>query len=905
MSAQLYALGRWCYRNSWKVIGLWMALLALVGTSGALLMGDFDDEFRIPGSSSQEALDKLRMTFPEGAALSATAIVIAPKGTNINDLQSDVEAHLNEFEDLGTVDSVTSPWNEMVKGLINDDNTAAIAQLTLDVADNPTTEQLQSITDASKRLQAKLPAGSQVHMGGAAFNIELPSISVTEGAGLLVALVVLTVVLGSLVAAGLPILTAIIGVAISMSILLLITSFAAINSVTPLLAVMLGLAVGIDYALFVLYRHRDQLRDGMEPEESTGRAVGTAGSAVIFAGLTVFIALLGLGVAGIPFLTTMGVFAALTVAFAVVIAITLLPAFMGLLGERMRPKVRISRKAKKAAAHEQLADDDEVVPEPKKRGGPFAWWVGITTKHPVVTIVVVVLGLGALSVPTMDLELSLPNSGQHEAGAQDRIAYDLIDEYFGPGFNGPLIITADIIGSTDPLGLMSSLKSDIEKIDGVASVPLATPNQNADTGLIQIIPTTASDDPATAELVERLRDKTVEWEDRYGVSTAVTGFTAVQIDVTDKLAGALLPFGVLVVGLSLVLLAAVFRSVAVPIKATVGYLFSVGAAFGATALVFNDGFLKELINLDRPMPVISFLPILVMGILFGLAMDYEVFLVSRMREEYVHGKSAINAIRDGFVASGPVVVAAAIIMFSVFAFFVPEGMGPIKQIAFALAVGVAVDAFLVRMTLVPAVMALLGDRAWWLPKWLDRILPTFDVEGEVLTKKLEMANWPGTDDIVHAEGLAVEGIVNPIDLSVPAGAVVGIVGPLGARTGAAMALTGRLETTSGRARVAGELLPQAASTVRRRTLHLDLAVSRDVTDALQGITPRDGSLVVIDSVDVVGSSAERAALAHLVEQARTGGFALFLCATSTAPLEDSNPDGVMNVAETNLQESNA
>ena len=902
MSAQLYALGRWCFRNSWKVIGLWMALLLILGTSGALLMGDFDDEFRIPGSSSQAALDKLRMTFPEGAALSASAIVIAPEGTDVNDLRGVVEDNLNEFEDLSVVDAATSPWNEVVKGLINEANTAAIVQVTLDVEETPTNEQLQSITDAAERLEAELPAGSEVHMGGEAYNIELPALSIVEGVGLIVALFVLFVVLGSLVAAGLPIITAIIGVGISMAILLLITSFSAINSVTPLLAVMLGLAVGIDYALFVLSRHRDQLRAGMEPEESTGRAVGTAGSAVIFAGLTVFIALLGLGVAGIPFLTTMGVFAALTVAFAVVIAITLLPAFMGLVGERMRPKVRVSRKARKAAA----ADADAEVPEPRKKGRAFAWWVTLITSRPILTIVVVVIGLGALSLPTMDLQLSLPNSGQHEAEAQDRIAYDLIDEYFGPGFNGPLVITADIIGSTDPLGLMSSLKSDIEKVDGVASVPLATPNQNADTGLIQIIPTTSSDDPATAELVERLRDMTDDWEQRYGVETAVTGFTAVQIDVTDKLGAALLPFGLLVVGLSLVLLTAVFRSVAVPIKATIGYLFSVGAAFGTTALVFNDGFLKELINLEKPMPVISFLPILVMGILFGLAMDYEVFLVSRMREEYVHGKSAMDAIRDGFVASGPVVMAAAIIMFSVFAFFVPEGMGPIKQIAFALAVGVAVDAFLVRMTLVPAVMALLGDKAWWLPKWLDKILPTFDVEGEVLTKKLEMANWPGTDDVLHAEALAVDGIVHPIDLSVPLGAVVGIVGPLGPRTGAAMALTGRLETTSGRARVAGELLPQSASTVRRRTSHVDLAVSRDVVEALQGITPRDGGLVVVDSVDVVGSSAERAALARLVEQARSRGtFALLLCATTAAPLEDFNPDGVMYVAETNLQEINA
>ena len=899
MSAQLYALGRWCFRNSWKVIGLWIALLAVLGVSGGLLMGGFDDEFRIPGSSSQEALDKLLMTFPEGAALSATAIIIAPDGTDINDLKSAVEDNLGEFEDAVLVDSVTSPWNDFVQGLINTENTAAIAQLTLETDATPTDDQLADITAAGQRLQGELPDGSEVHMGGQAFNVELPTFSPTEGIGLVIAFIVLFIVLGSLVAAGLPILTAIIGVGISMSILLVVTSFSVVSSVAPLLAVMLGLAVGIDYALFVLSRHRDQLREGMEPEESTGRAVGTAGSAVIFAGLTVFIALLGLSVAGIPFLTTMGVFAALTVAFAVFIALTLLPAFMGLLGERMRPKVRVSRKA----AESENCDAEPA--KPKKKGRILSGWVNFTTSRPILTIVVVVLGLGALSVPTVGLELSLPNSGQHESDAQDRIAYDLVDEYFGPGFNGPLIITADIIGSTDPLGLMESLKSDIEAVDGVDSVPLATPNPNADTGLIQIIPTTASDDPATADLVERLREMTDEWEQRYGVETAVTGFTAVQIDVTSKLAGALLPFGLLVVGLSLVLLAAVFRSIAVPIKATVGYLFSVGAAFGTTALVFNQGIGRQLINLEDPMPVISFLPILVMGILFGLAMDYEVFLVSRMREEYVHGKSAIDAIRDGFVASGPVVVAAAIIMFSVFAFFVPEGMGPIKQIAFALAVGVAVDAFLVRMTLVPAVMALLGDKAWWLPKWLDRILPTFDVEGEVLTRKLEMASWPGTDDLVHAEALAVDGIVNPIDLAVPAGAVVGIIGPVGARTGAVMALTGRLETTSGRARVAGELLPQSASAVRRRTYHVDLAVARDVERALQDITPREGSLVVVDSIDVVGTSAERAELSRLVDAARSQqNFALFLCASSAAPLESFHPDGTMTVAENNLQEIN-
>ncbi len=274
-----------------------------------------------------------------------------------------------------------------------------------------------------------------------------------------------------------------------------------------------------------------------------------------------------------------------------------------------------------------------------------------------------------------------------------------------------------------------------------------------------------------------LKDKHDEWEEKYGVSTNVTGSTPIQIDVSERLTAALLPFGLLVVGLSLVLLAAVFRSVWVPVKATLGYLLSVGAAFGATALVFNYGWLKEVVNLEKPVPVISFLPILLMGILFGLAMDYEVFLVSRIREEYVHGKSPLEAIRGGFVASGPVVMAAAVIMVAVFAFFVPQGMSAIKPIAFALAVGVAVDAFLVRMTLVPAVLALLGERAWWLPKWLDRILPTFDVEGEVLSTEMALKGWPGDGSLLFAEGLAVEGVVGPINLRLVPGNVIGLVGP--------------------------------------------------------------------------------------------------------------------------------
>ncbi len=873
MSAQLYALGRCCFRHAKLVLAAWLVVVLAVGGAALAFRGSFADVFKIPGSSSQVALDKLHMTFPQGAMTQATAIFVAPEGGRVDDFRGVIEDTVTELDAIDFVDSATSPWDERISGMVSDDGRAAIVTVLIDVKGAPSNEQLAQLTAVAERMSQRLPQGATLDMGGQAFNIELPSMSVTEIAGLGVALVVLALVLGSLVASGLPLLTAVTGVGVTMAVMLLIARLASINSTTPMLAVMLGLAVGIDYALFILSRHRNQLGEGMTAEESTARAVGTAGSAVVFAGLTVFIALLGLGVSGIPFLTVMGAFAALAIVLAVFIALTMLPALMGLLGERLRPR---PRRPRRPGTH---------------RGGVFAWWGRVTTGHPVVVLLVVVAGLGALTIPGLGLRTALPNSGQHAAGAPDRVTYDLISQHFGVGRNGPLVLTADVISSKDPLKLVADLKEEVEAIDGVAAVPLATPNQNAEVAMLQVVPTTGSDDPATADLVQTLRDRHDQWLERYGVETAVTGMTAMQIDVNSRLVGALLPFGILVVGLSLVLLAAVFRSVWVPVKATLGFLLSVGAAFGATKLVFNDGYLKEMVNLERGMPVISFLPILLMGILFGLAMDYEVFLVSRIREEYVHGKKPVDAIRDGMAASGPVVVAAAVIMFSVFAFFVPEGISSIKQIAFALAVGVAIDAFCVRMTLVPAVMALLGKRAWWLPRWLDKALPTFDVEGEVLTEKLKLARWPGGDHLLYAEEVAVEGLLPPTSLVLEAGNVIGVAGPVSSRTGLALALSGRLGITSGRARVAGELLPGAATAVHRRTRYADL--TNDPT-ALSSLRPIPGSVVFVDSVETIDVGDER--LAGLIDRFRGDGTsALVLCASSESILEALPVDGVFVV----------
>lgn len=869
MSSFLYSIGLSAFRHRWRVLVGWMLALALLGGIAGLVSGDFDDEFSIPGAQSQAALNQLEMNFPEAGGLGATMIVVAPTGESVSEqgLRADVEVAISTLEELPYVEGVTSPWDKNVSGLISQDKAAAIVNLQLE-------GDASTFTDAERtelQLQAALLAaetpGSQVSMGGEAFSVDIPELSIVEAAGVGIALVVLLMTLGSLIAAGMPLLTALIGVALTMCLLFIATGLTTINSTTPLLAVMLGLAVGIDYALFILSRHREQLAEGMDVEESAGRAVGTAGSAVVFAGLTVIIALLGLAVAQIPFLTVMGVFAALGVLVAVCIALVLLPALMGFAGERMRPK------QPRRGRHTVRSGHEAGEPGPAKPKGRLrAGWVALVTKVPALTIAAVVIVAVGLSLPAKDLALALPNSGDHDISQPDRITYDLTDEYFGPGFNGPLVVTAEIIASDDPLGVMEGLQKDIEAMPGVASVPIATPNRNADTGFVQVVPTTGPSDPQTRELVELLRAESVTWERDYGVETAVTGVTAVQIDVSERLGEALLPFGIFVVGLSLVLLTMVFRSIAVPIKATLGYLLSIGVAFGVTTMVFNYGWGKELINLEQAGPVISFLPILMMGILFGLAMDYEVFLVSRMREEYVHGATAQTAITKGFVGSSVVVTAAAAIMFFVFVFFVPAGEGPIKSIAFALAVGVAFDAFAVRMTLVPAIMALLGERAWWLPGWLGRRLPSLDVEGESLRSQLELTRWPdpALGLVLHAEGLGVGKLFSGLNLSLGAGQVLVVEGSPTRRAALIYTLAGRMHPEHGRARVGGYLLDGQAAGVRRSTTLIDVAGSSGLKADFRSAKRSDRPVVLIDGADALGSREEYTDLQRLIDDCTSG-----------------------------------
>lgn len=866
MSSLLYSLGRWAFRARRLVLIGWILVLIVIGGSAALFSKGLDNGISIPGTESQAALDSLSTTFPQVSGASAQIIVVAADGQLITDpaYKDTLNAVADEMSTLPQIENVTSPFNERVNGAISDNNKAGLLSVQFTGATSTVTpESLSELEAATEQLSKDLPAGSTVSLGGQIYSQSMPTITPTELIGVGIALVVLIITFGSFLAAGMPLLTALLGVGISISLIFVATAFAKVTSTTPMLALMLGLAVGIDYALFIISRHQDELRKGDTPAEAAARANGTAGSAVIFAGLTVMIALLGLGIAGIPFLTTMGVAAAVGVGVSVLISITLIPALLGFAGERLRPKKKKTKK-EEAASH--------------KPNRFFLGWVKAVTRFPIVTILAVVAVITIVALPALNLRLALPDAGSNSLEDRSRITYDLVAENFGEGFNGPLLVTGTIVTSTDPLGLMDDLKSELEKIPGVAAVPLATPNMTADTGIIQVIPTGAPDSPETKALVQAIRDKHDYFQQKYGVDLSVTGFTASGIDISTLLGNALLPFGIVVVGLSLILLTMVFRSIWVPIKAAVGYLFSVVAAFGVVTLVLQEGVGTEFFHVDKPGPVISFMPILVMGILFGLAMDYEVFLVARMREDYVHSGKARKSIITGFVGSAKVVTAAAVIMFAVFAAFVPEGDGSLKAIALALAVGIFVDAFIVRMTFVPAVLQLLGDKAWYIPKWLDRVLPHFDVEGEGVQHELELADWPAEKNVVvAAEGLSLKNAEGTrsyfknLNFAVPIGTTLFVTGSDKIATSALLlTMSGRLDPDAGKLKVADMVLPVRSGAVRSRVALIDVAehANRNTVAAIEDASSEKPYVIILDNIDFLSSESERFGVADALNAAR-------------------------------------
>nr|WP_314845834.1 efflux RND transporter permease subunit [uncultured Microbacterium sp.] len=891
MSTLLSSLGRWSYRHPWRVLVSWLLVLGIAGAGALVLGAGTNNSFSIPGTESQAGLEQLNRSFPAVSGTSAQIIVVAADGDSIADdaYRTEIDAAVDELADLDdSVLSATSPYDEMVSGMINDEETAGIIRLQFDgQASDVTDETKDALRAVVDDLTASLPGGSQTALGGELFATSIPGVTLTEAVGLLIALLVLIVTFRSFVVAGLPLLTAVLGVGISMAGIFAATAFATVSSTTPLLALMLGLAVGIDYALFIMARHQDQVRDGVDPEDSASRAVGTAGSAVVFAGVTVLIALIGLSFAGIPFLTTMGIAASVAVAIAVAIAVTLTPAMLGFMKGRIVGRPRRVRKAK---AVDSDADASTAAP---RRSGSDRWVTGVT-KRPILVSLAVVIGLGIVAVPALSLNLALPNAGVLPKSSEARQSYDLVADEFGAGFNGPLILTGTIVTSTDPVALMDDLGDAVGRIDGVKEVALSTPNETADTGIVQIIPDTAPDDPATADLVRELRSHHDEWLDEFGIDLKVTGFTAVGIDISDQLGNALLPFGIFVIGLSLILLTIVFRSLWVPITAAAGYLLSIVAGFGVVGAVFELGWFADLLHVAKVGPIISFMPIILMGVLFGLAMDYQVFLVSRMREDFVHdpdGRSpdratrraaALRAVRSGFTGSAKVVTAAGLIMFAVFVAFVPEGDSSLKPIALGLAAGIAIDAFLVRMTLIPALMAILGERAWEIPAWLERVLPRVDIEGEAVERERHLAEWPGDDSVVAADDLTVaDAGIDRVSLRVAPGATAVVTGSsAGALRVLALTIAGRIAPEDGRLRVAGHLLPGRAAWVRAHVgavMGADAgAMTSDIDEALRGRP----ALVVIDGVDRL-SRAERDQLAARLRDARRS-TALVLTTVSPA-----------------------
>lgn len=550
--------------------------------------------------------------------------------------------------------------------------------------------------------------------------------------GVAVAALVLILMLGTLIAAGLPLLMAIIGVGVGVGITFALSGMFEMSSISPMLALMLGLAVGIDYSLFIVNRHRTQLRSGMDPEESVARATGTSGNAVLFAGLTVIIALAALVVPGLPFLSVMGLAAAGTVAVAVLVALTLTPAMLSLIGRRI-----ISKRAwAKADAHNaevghELADkaSDE---EKSTRG-----WGGLVTRHPVIALLAGVLLLGTLALPATQLQLALPDGGSEPVDSEAYQAYDLTARSFGEGVTGPIVVVGEFpegLDATAAQKLQYDVADLIRGVDNVvAAVPVAL-SDNRRTAVFQVIPEEGPAKAGTVQVVRELRERGAEIQSETGVTMGLTGQTAGNIDVSTKLGEALPPYLAIVVGLSLILLLLVFRSIVVPLLATGGFLLSLAAAFGLVVAVYQWGWLGSVFDVANPGAVLSFLPIILIGVLFGLAMDYQVFIASGMREAYMHGASAKHAVRIGFSHAAAVVTAAAIIMVSVFAGFIFSHLTMVRPLGFAMAFGVLLDAFVVRMTIVPAVMYLLGEKTWWLPGWLERILPDVDVEGAKLER---------------------------------------------------------------------------------------------------------------------------------------------------------------------------
>ena len=768
MAAFLHKLGVYSFTHKWRIISTWLVLLVVLGVLAITFITPTSSSISIPGTEAQKALDRANQLFPGLGSGTGRVVLEAKDGQTIGQLESEIRRLSDNLAEVAGVERVVSPLEN--PGAVSENNQIAYIQLQLEQSQGsiqPAT--IEAITNHVDQARSDT---LRVEMGGDIIN-QAPSqiLGIGEVGGVVVALFVLVLALGSLVAAGLPIIIALVTVGVSMAGLFSLSQLIEINATTPVLAVMLGLAVGIDYSLFIISKYRRLVIEGMEPKQAAGRAVGTAGNAVIFAALTVVIALAALAIVQIPFMTTMGLAGAATIALAALVAVSMVPALLGVAGDRL-----FSKKARSRVAHlEHDASTDEST----------IWfrWGKLITRHPIKALLGSLVIIAGLAWPIQHLELGLPSDQYAGVETTQRQAYDLLSEGFGEGFNGPLLVVAEQLpvvseaeynkvqsqlieqapmqpnGPVSPeataqmrmqveqyakLYQLSLVANEIAALPGVQQAQAVQSTDDGTKGLIQVIPAQAPSEQATIDLIENLRRPETQSQvsPEGSISLAVTGATALQTDINQKLTQALPVYISVVIGLSLILLVIAFRSILVPIKATLGFLLSVLVMFGSLVAVFQWGWFGIA---EAPGPIVSFIPIIAVGVLFGLAMDYEFFLVSGMHEAYGHSKDAKRAVVLGFGQGAKVVTAACVIMVAVFAGFITNHDATIQAIGFGLAVGILVDALLVRMTVVPAVMTLLGSRAWWLPNWLDKRLPHVSIEGEDQSKDTEQTSSHGTN----------------------------------------------------------------------------------------------------------------------------------------------------------------
>ncbi len=710
----LYKIGTFMAKYKWWGVGIWLILLLSIFIPLLLNTPKFDNDITMNGIKSLDTNKKISDEFGQDSEKAQIRVVLKSEKSNgiikkhtSKDIQDTLKQIKKNDKDIK---SISNPYETKQ---ISKDKTTALVDINYDVnAISLKKHSRDNINDELTKLRKKDNIQTELTGNG----VQDSGGGSNEVMGIAVAFIILLITFGSIVVAGMPIVSALIGLGSSMGVISILTYFFNIPNIALTLSVMIGLAVGIDYALFILFRYKQHINQGTHYITAIGLAIGTAGSAIVFAGVTVIIAVCGLSLVGINFLSIMGFGAAISVIFSVLTSLTLLPSLISLFHKQIKPK-------KSRTKHKNHNDN---------------FWSKIVIGKPILATIIALIILVFSAIPVLHMRLGIPDDGVKPESTTQKQAYDIISDKFGKGFNGQIAMLIDVKNHNDNnTDLQNNLNKVYKDIKNMKNVDMVSPPQlskNNKYAIVSIIPSNGPNAKSTTSLVEKLRNYNDDAKNKYNFHTELAGQSVVNIDMSKKLSDAIPLFTSVIVVLAFILLLIVFRSIIIPLKAVLGFVLSLMATLGFTTFIIQDGFLSNLFGIDTTGPMLSFLPVIAIGILFGLAMDYEVFLMSRIHEEYTKTQNNDHSIRIGIKESGPVIVSAAIIMFSVFIAFVFQDDAMVKSIGITLGFGVIFDALIVRLLLIPALTKLFGDTSWYIPKWLDRILPKIDVEGTELNK---------------------------------------------------------------------------------------------------------------------------------------------------------------------------